>query len=55
MVMGSVRGFRRFIQDPTALLEGLVTPEQVERILPTVPQQLQPVVDVLGTKRRPSG
>ena len=44
-------GFRRFVEDPGVLLRGLVTPEQVERILPTVPQPLQPVVDVLGAAR----
>ena len=51
MVMGAVGGFNRFVQDPGVLLRGLVSPEQVERILPTIPQQLQPVVDVLGAAR----
>ena len=48
MVMGAIGGFRRFVQDPGVLLQGLVTPEQVERILPPIPR---PVSDVLGRVR----
>tara|TARA_R100000152_G_C6780005_1_gene212263 strand:+ start:122 stop:4288 length:4167 start_codon:yes stop_codon:yes gene_type:complete len=48
MVMGAIGGFRRFVEDPGVLLQGLVTPEQVERILPPIPR---PVSDVLGRVR----
>ena len=48
MVMGAAGGFRRFVRDPGALIRGLITPEQVERVLPPIPR---PVSDVLGRVR----